>query len=253
MLPDISTSGGRVMQGSRAATTSMGFGIAALAAFALGPALALLDWTSAFVAFRIFGLGLLLGLVALLLGAVGLWQTRAAAGAGGRRRAVIGILCGLPPLVIAAAAVGSSGDVPLINDITTDTQDPPRFTAAATDDANSGRDLAYPGEEFAAQQRSGYPDLSPIRVVGSPNAVFDRSVAAAEQLGWKITVQDGAAGRFEATASSRLFGFVDDIVVRVRRNGADSIVDVRSKSRDGRGDMGANAARIRAFRDALGD
>ncbi|MBW2399988.1 MAG: DUF1499 domain-containing protein, partial [Deltaproteobacteria bacterium] len=46
---------------------------------------------------------------------------------------------------------------------------------------------------------------------------------------------------------------VDDIVVRVRRDGADSIVDVRSKSRDGRGDMGANAARIRLFRDELVD
>jgi len=237
---------------SRAAKLSMAFGLAALAAFACGPALALLEWASAFVAFRIFGLGLLLGLVALLLGAVGLWQTRAANGVAGRRKAVVGILCGLLPLSIAAAAAGSSSDVPLINDITTDTQDPPRFRAAATDDANSGRDLSYPGEEFAAQQRSGYPDLAPIRVSDAPDAAFLRSVEAAEGLGWKVTVQDRATGRFEAIAVTRVFGFVDDIAVRVRSDGAKSIVDVRSKSRDGRGDMGANAARIRAFRDALG-
>jgi len=240
------------MNTSRAATLSATFGCAGLVAFAAGPALAQLESVSAFVAFRIFGLGLLLGACALVLGAFGLWQTRSAGGRAGRRHAIAGTLFGLIPLSIAAAAAGSSGDAPMINDITTDTQDPPRFTAAATDEANSGRDLGYPGEEFAAQQRSGYPDLKSIRVDAPPDAAFERSVAAAETLGWKLTTRDAAAGRFEAIAVTRLFGFVDDIVVRVRRAGAASIVDVRSKSRDGRGDLGANAARIRAFTDALG-
>ena len=53
-------------------------------------------------------------------------------------------------------------------------------------------------------------------------------------------------------ATSKLFHFQDDIVVRVRP-GADggSLVDMRSKSRVGQGDMGANAARIRQFMVAL--
>jgi hypothetical protein len=241
------------MKVSRAATLSAAFGCAGLVAFSAGPMLAQLEWASAFLAFRIMGLGLLIGLCALAFGAVGLWQTRGADGRAGRSRATTGTLLSLIPLSIAAAAASSPGNVPMINDITTDTLNPPRFIAATTDDANSGRGLDYPGEEFAALQRRGYPDIVPIRLPGPPAAVFDRSISAAEKLGWNLTLRDAAAGRFEAIAVTRVFHFVDDIVVRVRRDGADSIVDVRSKSRDGRGDMGANAARIRMFRDELVD
>ena len=45
--------------------------------------------------------------------------------------------------------------------------------------------------------------------------------------------------------------FVDDIVVRIRARDGGSVLDVRSKSRVGKGDVGANAARIRALRDAV--
>ena len=43
------------------------------------------------------------------------------------------------------------------------------------------------------------------------------------------------------------FGFRDDIVVRIRPEGAGSRVDIRSKSRDGESDFGVNARRIREF------
>ena len=56
---------------------------------------------------------------------------------------------------------------------------------------------------------------------------------------------------FEALATTRVFRFVDDVAVRVRRGGGGSVIDVRSTSRVGRSDLGANAARIRAFRDVL--
>ena len=60
-----------------------------------------------------------------------------------------------------------------------------------------------------------------------------------------------AEGRLEATARTRWFGFRDDVVVRVRPDGAGSRVDVRSVSRVGRSDLGTNARRIRGFMDAL--
>ena len=67
-----------------------------------------------------------------------------------------------------------------------------------------------------------------------------------------ITESAPAAGRLEAYAESRIFHFIDDIVIRVRPAPGDgSILDLRSNSRVGQGDVGANAARIRAFRDAL--
>jgi uncharacterized protein (DUF1499 family) len=236
---------------SRAARISSVLGVLGAALFAAGPALAQLEVASAFTAFRVFGAGLLLGLLALLFGAIGLWRTRPLTGRRGRRPALVGMALGLLPVAIVAAVVGSAGGAPAINDITTNPDDPPRFRAAQIDDANTGRDLGYPGESFASAQRSAYPDLAPIRVMGTTDEVYRRCVTAARDLGWKLTVQDQATGFFEAIDVTRVFRFVDDIAVRVRAAGDGAVVDVRSRSRDGKGDIGANAARIRAFRDAI--
>jgi uncharacterized protein (DUF1499 family) len=80
-----------------------------------------------------------------------------------------------------------------------------------------------------------------------PREAIARAERAARALGWTIVGSDPAQGRLEATATTFWFRFTDDIVVRVRREGAGSRLDVRSKSRVGRGDLGANARRIRAF------
>ena len=84
-----------------------------------------------------------------------------------------------------------------------------------------------------------------------PADAFLRALRVAESLGWEVAAKDGGAGAFYARDVSALFRFVDDVVVRVRPDGLGSIVDVRSKSRDGRSDLGANADRIRAFQAAF--
>lgn len=66
-------------------------------------------------------------------------------------------------------------------------------------------------------------------------------------MGWEIAAEDPSAGRIEATATTRWFRFKDDVIVRVAAQGAGSRIDVRSKSRIGRSDLGANAKRIRAY------
>ena len=59
-------------------------------------------------------------------------------------------------------------------------------------------------------------------------------------------------GRIEATDTSLLFGFEDDLVVRLVQQADGTVrVDVRSKSRVGRSDFGINAHRIRAFIKSL--
>jgi uncharacterized protein (DUF1499 family) len=70
-------------------------------------------------------------------------------------------------------------------------------------------------------------------------------------MGWEIVAADSAAGRIEATATSAWFGFKDDVVVRITPEGDGSRVDVRSVSRVGKGDVGANAARIRDYLERL--
>jgi hypothetical protein len=69
--------------------------------------------------------------------------------------------------------------------------------------------------------------------------------------GWAIVSEDQATGTFNATATTFWFGFRDDVAVRVRAEGEGSVIDVRSTSRVGLSDLGANAARIRAFEAAF--
>ena len=58
-------------------------------------------------------------------------------------------------------------------------------------------------------------------------------------------------GRIEATATTTWFGFKADVVIRIRPTADGSELDIRSKSRVGRSDVGKNAERIREFMSEL--
>lgn len=210
----------------------------ALGLVLLGPFLAWLRLVPALVGFGLFALG---GVVCLVVGLVGLVHL-----VRGRGLAVARVLALVMGVVFIALAARSA-DAPRINDFTTDVTDPPRFVDAAAIPANVGRDLGYP-PDFAAVQQVCCADLKTLRLPVAPAGAFGAAVTAAERMpGWTITRRDPGAGELEAVATTRVFGFQDDIAIRIRRDGDGSLIDVRSKSRDGRGDMGANAARIRTF------
>jgi len=218
-------------------------GIAALVAFVVGPAIAHFRLVPAMVGFLVFDLGGLLGLIALVAGIIG-----AVRGGG----AGLGLVLGGVVTVVFFAIAARGGKVPRINDITTDTANPPQFLAAGMIDANRGRDMTYPGPSFAEQQRAGYPDLAPLQLPGPPDEVFKRVEAAARQMPtWEVTRSDATTHALEGVDTTPLFQFQDDFVIEVRPQDGGSIVQMRSKSRDGKGDLGANAARIRAFFAAL--
>jgi uncharacterized protein (DUF1499 family) len=236
---------------SRIASTARIVGVVALVCFVSGPVLIQLHVLGPGDGWRIFMLSWPLALLATLLGAVGLWLTRPAAGRAGRERAGVGTICGVTILAVLAVSGAGAFALPVINDITTDPADPPVFVAAQSLADNAGRDMSYPGDSFAAQQRVAYPDLVPIRLDVSRDEALTRVEAAADELGWETTYIDRATGVIELTKTSSIFRFVDDIAVRVRPSGSGSVVDVRSKSRLGKGDLGANAAHIRALRSKL--
>jgi uncharacterized protein (DUF1499 family) len=168
------------------------------------------------------------------------------------RRLGAGGAAGLAVAVVIGALVLSGRDSPRINDFTTDVEDPPAFHFAARLPDNVGRDLAYPAA-FAEVQRGCCADLTPLELALPPAEAIERVRRVAGALPrWSVTHVDPGAGRVEAVVTSRIFRFRDDVVIRVRPiGGGRSRVDMRSKSRDGQGDLGANAARIRAFMAAL--
>ena len=88
-------------------------------------------------------------------------------------------------------------------------------------------------------------------MLNSRGFVFEQALTVAEDMGWEIVASNADEGRIEATATTPWVGFKDDVVVRIQAKGPEIRVDLRSKSRLGRGDMGVTAKRVRAFRDRL--
>ena len=161
---------------------------------------------------------------------------------------IAAVTAGGPVLVVVSAL-----RLPAIHDITTDLADPPRFEAVVALRADVPNPLEYGGPAAAEAQREAYPDLETLALSHTLDQVVDWALEVTQQVGWEIVAVDRAAGRIEATDTTLWFGFKDDIVVRVRPATGGARVDVRSVSRVGVGDLGANAARIRVFLARLSD
>ena len=145
----------------------------------------------------------------------------------------------------------TANSVPAIHDISTDVSSPPQFVRVASLRKPDDHPVAYDGPAVGEQQRKAYPDLAPMVLKAPREKVFAAAQGALASMGLDLVEADAAQGRVEATATSLLFGFKDDVVVRVADVGGGTKVDVRSKSRVGRNDFGMNARRIRAFQEKL--
>jgi uncharacterized protein (DUF1499 family) len=137
--------------------------------------------------------------------------------------------------------------LPPIHDITTDPLNPPQFVGVAKLRGPGDHPVAYDGPKVAALQKKAYPDLVPLVLQAPRGAVFAAAQRVLASMGLELVGADPAQGRLEATATSLLFGFRDDVVVRIAEVPGGTRVDVRSKSRVGVHDLGMNAKRIREF------
>jgi uncharacterized protein (DUF1499 family)/drug/metabolite transporter superfamily protein YnfA len=182
--------------------------------------------------------------VALVLAVLGLVQTRPDAARSGRVMAALGLLVALVLVSTALQWEYASRTTPPINDISTDTADAPVFW-----DMPNPTD--YPGAKVAVLQRAAYPDLAPLKLAMPPDHVFAKALAVANDNGWTIVASVPTEGRLEATTSSLLYGFTDEVIVRVQAADGGALIDVRSRSRLGRIDRGVNANRIRGYLAAL--
>ena len=166
-------------------------------------------------------------------------------------RLLAALLLGAASALVPLEFLRQARALPPIHDITTDTERPPQFVAIVPLRAGAPNPPGYEGEKLAAIQKLAYPEIRPLELAAPPGEVFPRAAAAAQAMGWEVVAKDEKAGRIEAVATTRWFGFKDDVVIRIAPAGAGSRVDVRSKSRVGRSDVGANAKRIREFLTAL--
>ena len=166
---------------------------------------------------------------------------------------IVSMILGLLPVVIMGPQMAAAVDVPPIHDITTDTANPPEFVAivALRENAPNGYEYgvseAWPAHKLSASTREAYPGLKSIESGLSVMDAVDLAEDTLQAMGLQIVAVDVDAGLVEATATTFWFGFKDDMVVRVVGDGEGSRIDLRSMSRVGQSDVGANAARITDF------
>lgn len=174
-------------------------------------------------------------------------RTRPGHGRRGRTQALVGLLLSLLVAGFLWSLVRTAMSLPMIHDITTDPENPPPFAAVLALREPGTNDPTYGGVELARQQKAAYPDIAPLVLPVPPEAAFDRALETAQALGWQIVVSDRVAGRIEAVDTTLWFGFKDDVVIRISHSPEGAVVDLRSASRIGLSDLGANAMRIRRF------
>lgn len=221
-------------------------GAVLLAAGLLGPSLG----STPMMAMLFISLGLLLFIVAAICGAIGLIRSGGTGGNSSAAFAWLGVVAGIAAIINTVVVMGGAGGAP-IHDITTDTDDPPRFVEVAKLRGETDNPVEYGGAEVAAIQKQAYPDIETLVLLDPRAFVFDTALEVAEDMGWDVVAADLATGHIEAVATTPFVGFKDDVVIRIRANGPQTLVDVRSKSRIGRGDMGVNAKRVKAYTDKL--
>ena len=187
----------------------------------------------------------LLALVALLFSALALLGGLFGEGLP-VQRALIGLAVALAVVIVPLSGLRKLTSVPVIHDITTDTDNPPLFQHVGSLPADGDDRLAI-DPEVIAQQKAFYVDILPLQVETGLSETFARAVLKAESTGWEVVASDPASGHIEAVDTTAFFGFKDDVVIRLSAIEGGTRIDMRSASRVGESDLGANAARIQAF------
>ncbi len=208
------------------------------------------------MAIALFILGATAAFCAFAAGVVGIAQAirRPVRIRNGLNALVSTLIGGLALAAILHWMVLPGWDAPKVHDVTTSPKDPPEFEVVrvphyARRDYSTYRDY---DTRMKGKVSAAYPKIRTLVFDRSLRQVFTAAEAAAKDLHWTIFSASSTAGRIEAGDWATIFGFVDDIVIRVRLNAAGyTVLDIRSASRTGDADMGRNARRIQRFTEAL--
>lgn len=201
----------------------------------------------AMLALLIAGLGLAVAALVLAVAAsIVIWNS----GDEGGGDAFAGLLYSAPALAVLGLVLYALFAYPRLNDVTTDTEDPPEFWSIET----SAPDTIV--AERAELQHEAYPEVAARLYPLAIERVYDAALATALRRGWQITLEIPPSGaestaKIEAIARTLLFAFRDAVAVRIAGMDDGARVDVRSVSMIGEHDLGQNARRVEAFLDEL--
>ncbi|PLX36327.1 MAG: hypothetical protein C0606_16685 [Hyphomicrobiales bacterium] len=240
---------------SKAAGWSRWLGVFAVPVLVLTGLARRVDLIDPLAAIGAIAVGSGLGLSALVLSIVafaGIWRD-GRRGLGDAVRGFIPGLIAVAPLAFATAMVVFH---PQMADISTDVDEPPVYPVDLRGTHFAANSMAPPPRAERERQRTAYPDIVSRRFPLSPILMFETVRLTIREEGWPVIAEraprpERMVGEFQVTARTLLFSFPDDIVIRVLPDPYGARVDIRSSSRYGRHDLGANAERIRTIFAAI--
>jgi hypothetical protein len=268
----------------KVAALSAWFGAASLLFATAGPLGSHFRLVDPLTGFRCFQVGLFFGVAAALLGIFSWRRALPRTERGERRFAWFGSVVGSLVVVLILALVVTRGFQQTkfeidwktffyqlgyhpvqfalerfrffspVTAVSTDPEDPPRFSAAPP----GPREYS---DHSARLQEEVYPGIRPFHVSFELHEALDVGLVIAQEMGWQIYKIRRDEVAFEAYAVSPVFRFVDEISVRFRpslrcvipaHSACHSIaIDLQSRSRQGYTDSGSNTERICGFLDRI--
>jgi uncharacterized protein (DUF1499 family) len=188
--------------------------------------------------------GLFLAIIVAVVGLVRIWF----GGQIGAAQAFTGIAIALVGLAVPLFFLSQYFLLPQLNDIQT-TRQPMEFKQLAAMRPADANRIVEPDLAAAEEREKAYPDIRAMELERSVTETFDIVHEAVKRLGWTMALSeppDGdQPGRIEATNRTMIMGYTDDALIRVTGDDAHAFIDVRSVSRYGMHDLGANAGHIR--------
>ncbi|SVD02180.1 uncharacterized protein METZ01_LOCUS355034 [marine metagenome] len=213
-------------------------------------------WSVRFALLTLTKYGAYGALVGAALSLIGIGKSWPGGTSRGLILSIVGVIVGLGAFHFIFQQWKMVQTSPFIHDITTDTENPPKFVAIVPLRDSVDATHEYGGSGLALLQRYGgfnepYKNILPVTTTSARDEAYDRALAVAQKTDWSIVGASREDGRIEAFDTSFWYGFIDDIVIRVIATPDGSRVDMRSTSRVGRSDVGVNAARIREYTSTL--
>jgi uncharacterized protein (DUF1499 family) len=190
--------------------------------------------------------GLVLAIIVALVGIVRIWF----GGQIGAGAAFAAIAIALIGLALPLYYLSQIFLLPRLNDVETTPRQPMQFSQLAAQRPADANRIVEPDLAAAELQEKAYPDLRPMELERSATETFDIVHEAVKRIGWTIVLNEPPGeqpGRIEATDRTMIMGYTDDALIRVTGDDTRAFIDVRSVSRYGMHDLGANADRIRAL------
>jgi hypothetical protein len=168
-----------------------------------------------------------------------------ARGKRGLSDAVLGLCYGVLLWLVPLAILIIASNYPYVTDVTTQGDMTPEFIATE----GVRPEWANPVSLDVVQPA---PLARPLVTDAPLPEVYDLVMDMTDAMHWEVIADSAPEGKkpgfaaIQASATSA-FGFTDDIIIQMAAEGKRTRIDMRSASRTGRFDLGANAQRIDDF------